>query len=543
MRSLFADHTEFFQKNLGLTTDEIIGAASALYNQPFAGVNASREAANRMRAMVERLAHPDMIGKLPTGDSEQEVAAKIRELPEVRAIIPDFAVHQAAMERNPFELTISTPQQKALLSLLSIDFGANAEFLVPAASPCWPLNSSAVLLRPIVRSGGRYYAFLPQLIWRNLDKSLSAYIETTDPEYWQKFLDDRANWLERESLRVIALRLPGAVTHHSLRYELTENGTNKRMEVDGIIEFDGHVLLISAKSGQVTAPARRGALGRMKKTFSDLVADGFEQLTKVKSHFSSHLSGAEFFRKNGTRVVIKPPVQGRLFLPVNVTLDDLGSVAMELDTLKQAGILRAEELHWTVQLNDLRIITEIIESPIYFLLYWSRRIAAYDFAHFVPGEELDCLMYFLEFGLYLVGEERNENERMVVHMTDELDAYYRTLDIGAPAVKPQMNMVEGLRVVLDRLERQRHDGFTVVGMFVFGSSGEMQKLTFKMVEKLEAMNRRDGKVHQLTEYFRDHDAGLNLACLSAGDPAIKSSLRWLSSNSSQTQQFRHRSKP
>jgi hypothetical protein len=28
--------------------------------------------------------------------------------------------------------------------------------------------------------------------------------------------------------------------------------------------------------------------------------------------------------------------------------------------LKQAGLLRAEELHWTVQLNELRIITEII---------------------------------------------------------------------------------------------------------------------------------------------------------------------------------------
>jgi hypothetical protein len=184
------------------------------------------------------------------------------------------------------------------------------------------------VVAPIVRSKGRYYAFLPQLIWRNLDKILSAYIEATDAEYWQKFLDNRATWLELESLRLIASQLQGAVTHHSLRYELTEDGINKRMEVDGIILFDGHLILVSAKSGQVTAPARRGAFGRMKKTFSDLVADGFDQLTKVKNHLAAHPRGAEFFCENGTRVVIQPPAAGRLFLPVNVTLDDLGSVAM-----------------------------------------------------------------------------------------------------------------------------------------------------------------------------------------------------------------------
>jgi hypothetical protein len=289
------------------------------------------------------------------------------------------------------------------------------------------------------------------------------------------------------------------------------------MEIDGVIAFDGHVLLLSAKSGQVTSPARRGSLPRMQTTYDQLVADGFDQIIKAREYILAHPEGAKFSDKKGKIVIISPPSEGCLFFPINITLDDLGPVALQLQTLKAAGVLRSDEFLWTVQLNDLRIIVDIIESPILFLQYWRRRIAAYSVPRFGPCEELDCLMFFFEYGLFFEGDIADENENLLVNLTDPLDAYFRAAEMGQEPIKPRMNLHEGMRDLLQKIEAGRSPGFTVLGLLLFGLSGVQQKAAYKMIEGLISKNLVDGKFHQFTYLLHEFDTGFNLVCVSPGD--------------------------
>jgi hypothetical protein len=405
-------------------------------------------------------------------------------LPEIQAALPDFDACIERSRRNPYLLDVNTEAQRKVLAFLSIGLGENDTFTKPEKWAFWPLTPSRVVHLPILRLAECYFAFAPQIIWRNLDKLLAAYIEAKDKAYWETFLDKRGKWLERESNRLVASRLPGAVVHAPLFYDLTVNGERKRMEIDGLLTFDGHVILVSAKSGQVADPARRGGLSSMKTVFKNLVKAGFDQLITARNFILAHPEGALFETADGTKVTVRPPAPGRLFFPINVTLEDLGSISMQFEELRAADILKAEEFLWSIQVSDLRVITEIIECSTSFLLYWNRRIAAYSVPQFAPCEELDCFMYFLQYGLYFQDDPEDENKRTFVDLTHDLDTYYGALELGLPAIKPRHALNEGTWELIHGLEKSRDNGFTVVGMFLSGASGSMQKFAAEKVSRI-----------------------------------------------------------
>lgn len=56
---------------------------------------------------------------------------------------------------------------------------------------------------------------------------------------------------------------------------------------------------------------------------------------------------------------------------------------------------------WCVGVTDLRVISEIIDSPSEFLLYLERRSQSHNEKALFAHDELDYFIWFLQTGLYI----------------------------------------------------------------------------------------------------------------------------------------------
>ena len=516
-KSMFKEHDEYFRRRFGISASEMIDIVFVFSNQPMDGIQSFGVVTSNLKAAIDLMSQSPEIQKM-IESSNEEIMQKAQSMPKLKGVISRLKESTVILNTNPFELKLNSSNELIVAKLLSIRLGDNIQFLDTPKWAGWPLNPTSVLLHPLISHEGMFYAYQPQILWSNLDKILFALIEN-DSAYRNTFVKAKGKWLEKEALRLLADRLKHAVIYHQLFYDVQIDGKTVQMEVDGVLLFDGHVMVLSAKSGQVSDSARRGGTQRMTSTYDKLVAGGFTQIIRARDYIYAHPEGALFYNKKGNTVTIMPPNLGRLFLPINVTLDDLGPVAMQLGALKRAGILRSDEYLWTVGIHDLRIITEIIESPSLLLLYWTRRIRSYDFSGFAPFEEMDVLMYYLSYGLFFEDGLIQDDKQLTVHMTASLDAYFCSQAAGESAVKPHMNLHAGMQSLLEILEKCPMPGFTSVCMFLFGASGNMQGTILTMIENITQRQLIDQKPHQLTAYFPDFDTGINVACISEADQA------------------------
>lgn len=79
-----------------------------------------------------------------------------------------------------------------------------------------------------------------------------------------------------------------------------------------------------------------------------------------------------------------------------VSLEDLSGVSTATADMLRAGLLDAESIPWTVSLNDLRLIVELVDpsAVAVFLLYLRRRRHPEATVVFAAVDELD---FFLNF--------------------------------------------------------------------------------------------------------------------------------------------------
>ena len=83
------------------------------------------------------------------------------------------------------------------------------------------------------------------------------------------------------------------------------------------------------------------------------------------------------------------------------TLESLGFLTAGMHLLKEMGLLTGEMWPWSVFVNDLRIISEILETGSDFVSLLRSRVRAPDLPQFEVADEIDFLMAYLRDGVNL----------------------------------------------------------------------------------------------------------------------------------------------
>lgn len=217
--------------------------------------------------------------------------------------------------------------------------------------------------RPIIAlPGGRYLWVRPvDFIHAGLDW-VSEVLRGQD-SLTRRYEDSRQQTCERLSHQTLA-GIFGARTHARVTYS-----ADGRPDIDVLVALPGVAVVVEAKGGLFTEPARRAAPERVRKKAREFVDKALAQNARSIAHLES---GAADLRDKQKRRLTVPPVNTTV--SVIVTLDRVDPFATHLPDGGKRGDAPKDGT-WFVALADLLLAADVLRNPAEFLAYAQARAA------------------------------------------------------------------------------------------------------------------------------------------------------------------------
>lgn len=508
-RRLGAPHDPQLRSTCGFSSAELISTFLAIEKQIQKRLDLFLDWMSEVRDLqTETFARLNSEGApLDYAASEEEVQRRIQAaVPEEgrrRVEEKHAGLHKTGRELLTIDIT--DPEiTRAVLDACSCGPGDNAAFLTdPVAG--YPTKESIVWTKPIVRIGDAYYCPSPPVLFRSCIGVLESLLNRG--AYAETYQHGRGETLEQMAVEYLRRLLPGAAVGTTLYYPTDDGG---RAETDAVFLLDRHVFVVEAKAGALTLPARRGAPGRLKRDFGKIIEDAFVQGTRVRNYI---LGGdeARFEDEAGNVVLTLRKSEIDTIHVINPTLASMNPLGVQLGLAREKGLL-SEDTHWPwcIFINDLRIISELIESPSEFVLFLQRRFAT-NATPYSAHDELDLLCKFLADGLYHEPAELKGISRLSLHgYTDVLDRWYVGRPHGLQVQKPARALPSEVRALARALEAMDKPYRTEATLrLVELNQDGLDKIHSSLV-MLRARCVDDGKEHDATLQFRNPVRGISI---------------------------------
>lgn len=339
--------------------------------------------------------------------------------------------------------------------------------------------------RPFIRTGeNQYYSsifgILPHLALGLLEDLISEneelrrnYSDTVKPKY-----------LEDEIERLFKLHFPSAKIYRGSQWKDPAN--NKGYENDLLVVIDTFALVVEAKSGQITPPAKRGAPSRLLKTLKELIEEPSEQAHRFIAYLKNN-KGQHTFASRGGKTYVIDSSKINYFIPIGITLAHLGIISSNLKKLIEAGITekRISDLAPSISLTDLESIFELLPIEAEKIHYFARRREIEDHVAY-EGDELDLLAFYLENGFNIGDAEYSGKFVMnIMIKSKELDPYFVGTHEGIDLPKPRLAMTKWWKDLLETIASRKPQNWLETSFILLNTTKEDQEKFEKLLEKLE----------------------------------------------------------
>ncbi len=388
---------------------------------------------------------------------------------------------------------ISLP--KEILDALSMEIGDN-KIYKEGEIEYFPTNDTLIYDKPLIKIDNSYYCFNPALIIYQLHTILENIIMSIIPpkKHQRNYYKKKGEYLEDKSLDLFQKILPNCEVYKSLKYGVDD-------EVDGIVIYDNNIFIIEAKSGKFSKGAKKGNVEKIKSDTKKLVEEAYNQAIRAKKYILSD-EEVEFRDKNKKTVLkLKREKLNNIYM-INVTLEPLNHITANLSSLKEFGFIQDDEWIWSVYLNDLRIISEIIDLPSEFLLYVERRIKYNDYPMIKMMEEIDVFGYFLSEGLYFDDIEFPKNGFMLhidSSFSKDIDLYYLWKEgkLDKKVEKPTFfkGCKNNIKFLVKKIEELNKENFSILTKFLLSLDCYTHNLIKEQIELILKSQRTDFYPH------------------------------------------------
>lgn len=188
------------------------------------------------------------------------------------------------------------------------------------------------------------------------------------------------------------------------------------------------------------------------------------------------------------------------------------------------GLLSGREWPWSVFVNDLRIISEIIETPAEFLLFLERRLSVNDHPAISTFDEIDYLAMFLKEGLYFEKADLAGLGRFSpIGYTVPLERYYDRLG-GRVSTgdKPRLNISDWYRTFTRNVEFCGFKGALRAAMTLLAMDGSRQQELEQWYRQYQADTANNSAPHSITLVGKNGPSFVVLLTPATGAQAIAS---------------------
>jgi hypothetical protein len=322
--------------------------------------------------------------------------------------------------------------------------------------------------------------------------------------HWDTYAAHRGKYLEDRVGELFSTLVPGVTQHHGIQYFVPANdleaagepaGYTKLVEGDHIFVLHDVALIVEDKAIPLSDRSRIGEMNPLRRNLASAITKGAEQAARMKQRI---VDDHGLRLRDGTWLDL---ADVREIHSVVTSLDDLPGIATATAKLVGAGLLPSDNIPWTVSLNDLDFIAQLVDRPAEFLLYVRRRTEPRATETFMAVDELDLFLLFFRMGLYVepdpkvaarempwLGKPRTADVRrfkeqvpgLVASQTDDLDAWYNSLHPPAGleshdiAAKPCM-VPSPLAPLIDWLHENEIFGWLSIGATLLEGSSDAQR--------------------------------------------------------------------
>lgn len=490
-KELFSKFDSILLGEYGLTANKLIDSLVNIANNPLTILETKKlyfdEIKTAHRIFIENLSHLNGEELAQAFDTYRESASVSETSEKLQKIYDKTGI---SFNDSLFEIK-NTGLPENVLQLLSIELGDNTSFK-QGKIEYFPTNNSLIYDNPFIRIDDKYYCFNLASIYNCLHKLIENILLTIIPPQKQQknYYKLKGEYLESKSLKLFEEIMPDCRVYENLKYGIDD-------EVDGIIIYDNNLFIIESKSNKFTLEAQQGNVDRIKRNTKDIVEKAYQQAIRAKQYILSNKL-ADFRDKNKRIVLTIDNTNINNIYLINTTLEPLNHLSSDLSSLKEFGFIQNDEWIWSVYLNDLRIISEIIDSPSEFLLYLDRRIKYNDFPQIKMAEELDIFGYFLKEGLYF--EDINfpsENFMLSIDSSysKNIDLYYYWKEgtLKKEQVKPAFydECKDNIKFLVKEIENIKTSGFTELTKFLLGLNCDTQSFIKKQISLIRKSQRTD----------------------------------------------------
>ncbi|MDB4925536.1 hypothetical protein [Mucilaginibacter sp.] len=344
------------------------------------------------------------------------------------------------------------------------------------------LMGNPVHAKPFIKAGnGRYFSSL-WTVMTHLSISILENLVSQNETLRIKYNDTRSDYLENQLEQMVKDSFPLAKVY---RGSLWQGEDNKLYENDLLVVIESFALVIEAKSGTISPPAKRGAPDRLFKTLKELIEEPSDQ----------GLRFIEYLKKQNGHIVLNTKTNKKnnintsdlkFFIPLGVTLSHLGAISTNMKLLIKAGVTdkTISQLAPSINLTDLQVVFDFLPSIAQKLHYLQRRREMEAHIEYM-GDEVDLLAWYLDAGFNIGKDEyKSKSFYNIILKSKELDPYIIGSAKGIEQTKPTLQLTQWWKDMLSRLESKRPQQWLENSFILLNVGFKEQQLFEAMIDDL-----------------------------------------------------------
>lgn len=373
-----------------------------------------------------------------------------------------------------------TNMPNALLDKLSWQAGEDKDFWSKGDYAGWPLRVTPLRKRPFIKVEGNYYCFSLLNLFDNIYRVIESLILGTIPERREDWNIIRRNVSEQISIDYLSSMLPGAEIYSPVYY----GKLGFRAETDGIIIYDDVLIIVEVKSGALDKGSPLLDFEKHQKKMLELIQNPATQAKNFKEHLISN-EEIKLFDGNRRKSSVLTKINASVFRKIyqcTISVDSMTHMTARAQKLSPLGIKVVSSANWSISLDDLRVYSDIFQSPFQFLHFLEQRKLAQESELIDFNDELDHLGLYLKMNNYsLYAKELMEDEKhdyiIWDTFTQEIDDYFNKLYAEKDITydKPNQEMPDKLGEIIFLLEEQRKVGRVRAASFLLDGDEDYRK--------------------------------------------------------------------
>ena len=278
-------------------------------------------------------------------------------------------------------------------------------------------------------------------------------------------------------------------------------------EIDILVKFSHIGIVLQAKSKRLTLEARKGNDGVLKSDFHKSIQSSYDQGLSCAQELIKRSHG--WFDRNGNQIKFDTKFERVLILCV--VSDHYSALAFQCGQFLKQTATETIPAPFVMDVFTLDIITEMLDTPLYFLDYVVKRTKYFD--KISMSHELTALSYHLKHNLWL--EDKYDYVHFADDFTSDLDVAIFVRRRGVPGKATPDGILtriadKAIGRFIRQIETLEHRATTNLGLLLLSlSEGTLNDLSAAM-EQLALQARQDAKGHDVTLWFESPSTGLTI---------------------------------